>query len=57
MRVLAGLTEVFLSAFQITRPRPEAQKQAERIIGSLMLLTLFAVLALIVGMLLWAFHA
>ncbi len=57
MKLLPALTELFLNAFQITRPRPEQRSQAERVIGGLMLLVLVLVAGLLVGMLVWAFHA
>jgi hypothetical protein len=57
MRVLAALTELFVNAFQITRPRPEQQKQAEWIIGGTTLLFLLLAAGLLIGMLVWALHA
>ena len=57
MKLLAALTELFLNAFQITRPGPEQQQKAQRLIGGLMLLVLFLVAGLLVGMLVWAFRA
>jgi hypothetical protein len=57
MRVLAALTELFVNAFQITRPRPEQRKQAEWIIGGTTLLFILLAAGLLIGMLVWAFHA
>ncbi len=57
MKLLATLTEVFINAFQITRPAPEQQQRAEILIGGLTLLVLLAGAGLLAGMLFWAFHA
>ncbi len=56
-KLLAALTELFVNAFGLTRPRPDQQRQASLILGSLTLAALILVLALIVGMLVWAFRA
>ena len=56
MKLLAALTEFFINAFQITRPRPDQQQRAQIIIGGLTLVVLLLVLGLIVGMLVSAFH-
>jgi hypothetical protein len=56
-RLLSALTELFVNAFGLTRPRPDQQRRASLIIGSLTLAALVIILALIVGMLVWAFHA
>ncbi|HEY0784729.1 MAG TPA: hypothetical protein VGD62_02590 [Acidobacteriaceae bacterium] len=56
MRVLAMLTELFLSAFQITRPRPEQEQRTQLVIGGLMLLVLGVVAVLLAGLLVWAVH-
>ncbi len=57
MGLLAILTEFFVQAFQITRPRPEQQRRAELILGGLTLAALLLVAALLAGMLLWAMRA
>ncbi len=56
-QLFAALTELFLNAFQITRPRPEQQQRAQMLIGGLTLVVVVGVLGLLVGMLVWAFHA
>ena len=53
MRLLAVLLEFFVNTFQITRPRPENERQAQWIIGGLTLLVLVFLAALTVGMLVW----
>ena len=57
MKLLAALTELFLNAFQITRPRLEQQRRAQLFIGGLTLLILLMGAGLLVGMLVWAFGA
>ena len=57
MKMLAALTELFVNVFQITRPRPEQQRRAYLIVGGLTLATLLLVGGMIIGMLVWAFHA
>ena len=53
MKLLAILTEIFLQAFQITRPKPHQERAARMIIGGLMLATgLFAI-----GLLVWMLRA
>ena len=54
MKLLSILTEVFLQAFQITRPAPEKRQRAEMLIGGLTLLVLLAGAGLLLGMLVWA---
>ena len=51
MKLLAFLTEVFLQAFQITRPKPHQERVAQIIIGGLMLLCGFVAVGALVWML------
>ena len=57
MKLFAWLTELFLSAFQITRPAPQQRQRAEILIGGLTLGALLLGAGLLVGMLLWALNA
>jgi hypothetical protein len=57
MKLLEALTELFVNAFGLTRPRADQRQRAYRIIGGLTLLALVLAAALIVGMLVWAFRA
>lgn len=47
MKLLAWLTEFFLSVFGITRPRPDQLRKANLIVGGLMLAVLVLVCAVI----------
>ena len=57
MKLFAWLTELFLSAFQFTRPAPQQRQRAEILIGGLTLGALLLGAGLLVGMLLWALNA
>jgi hypothetical protein len=46
MKLLAYLTESFIAAFGITRPRPEQERMANIVIGGFMLVFSVAVLGL-----------
>ncbi|HZU10405.1 MAG TPA: hypothetical protein VFA02_10940 [Pseudacidobacterium sp.] len=43
MKLLAYLTEMFISTFGITRPRPDQQRQANLVIGGSLLMFLLLV--------------
>ena len=47
MKLLAWLTETFVTTFGITRPRPEQEKAANLIIGGLLLTFLLVVFGVI----------
>lgn len=47
MRLLAWLTEAFITVFGITRPRPEQQRVAQIAIGGFLLAFLLLVASLI----------
>ena len=51
MRLFAFLTEIFLQAFQITRPKPHQELVAQRVIGGLMLASGFLAIGVLVWML------
>lgn len=48
MKLLAWLTEFFLSVFGITRPRPEQVRKANLIVGGLMLAVLVLLCAVVI---------
>jgi hypothetical protein len=56
MKLLSILTEFFINAFQITRPRADQQRRAELILGGSMLATIFLLVAFLLGLLIWALH-
>jgi hypothetical protein len=47
MRLLACLTEIFISTFGITRPKPEQQRLANIVIGGSLLTFSVAVLSVL----------
>ncbi len=57
MKLLAAMTELFVQAFQVTRPQPDQQHRVQILIGGLTLLVLLIVATLIAGMLIWASQA
>jgi hypothetical protein len=53
MKLLAWLTDIFISVFGVTRPRPEQRRLANLVIGGI-LLTAILVACGVVGFLLYA---
>ena len=53
MKLLAWLTDIFISVFGVTRPRPEQRRLANLVIGGI-LLTVILVACGVVGFLLFA---
>lgn len=47
MRILAWLTEMFLTTFGITRPRPEQERTAQIVIGGFLLAFLLLIASLV----------
>lgn len=46
MKLLAWLTETFITTFGITRPRPEQQRTAQLLIGGFLLASVLLVAAI-----------
>lgn len=47
MKILALLTEMFLTTFGITRPRPEQERTAQIVIGGFLLAVLLLIASLV----------
>jgi hypothetical protein len=56
MKLLAVLTDLFVDAFGLTRPRPDQQRRAYLIIGGAMVGAMLLAVGVIVAVLVWAFH-
>lgn len=56
MKLLAWLTETFITTFGITRPRPEQQRTAQLLIGGF-LLAVIVLVAAVITFLLFAIRA
>ncbi len=53
MKLLAWLTDIFISVFGVTRPRPEQRRLANLVIGGILLMAILVACG-VVGFLLFA---